>query len=210
MEIGLLPVLDIVGTIVFALSGALLAVRKDLDIFGVVVLSVAAGLGGGMLRDVLLDAAPPVAIDNELYMLVAIGAGVLGFLFHPRIGRLNQSVRLLDALGLGVFAVVGSMKTLDAGLGPVSAVLLGVLTGVGGGIIRDLLGGEIPLVLRRDIYAFAALIGATACVVILETGLGTELATGVGIGSTLIIRVLAIRYGWQAPRPGGLQPPDQG
>lgn len=211
MNPDLLLALDIIGTIVFALSGALLAVRKDLDIVGVVVLSVAAGLGGGMVRDVLLGATPPVALENELLLLLAMGAGIAGFFFHPRIGRLNQSIRLLDALGLGVFAVVGALKTLEAGLGPVPAVLLGVVSGVGGGVIRDLLGGEIPLVLRRDIYALAALAGAVACVVIVEAGLATGIATVVGIASTLTLRVLAVWFGWQAPRPGNLPaPPDRG
>ena len=207
MNPDLLLALDITGTIVFALSGALLAVRKDLDIVGVVVLSVAAGLGGGMVRDVLLGAVPPVALENELYLVVAIGAGIAGFLFHPRIGRLNQSIRLLDALGLGVFAVAGALKSLDAGIGPVPAILLGVVSGVGGGVIRDLLGGEIPLVLRRDIYALAALFGSSACVVIVELGLANGIATAIGIAGTLVLRLLAIRYGWQAPRPGKAAPP---
>jgi uncharacterized membrane protein YeiH len=210
MNPDLLLALDITGTIVFALSGALLAVRKDLDIVGVVVLSVAAGLGGGMVRDLLLGATPPVALENELLLILAMGAGIIGFFFHPRIGRLNQSIRLLDALGLGVFAVVGSLKTLEAGLGPVPAVLLGVVSGVGGGVIRDLLGGEIPLVLRRDVYALAAMAGAVACVGIVEAGLATGVATVVGIASTLALRVLAIWFGWQAPRPGNLPaPPDR-
>jgi uncharacterized membrane protein YeiH len=210
MNPDLLLALDVTGTVVFALSGALLAVRKDLDIFGVVVLSVAAGLGGGMVRDVLLGATPPVALDNELLLISAICAGFLGFFFHPRIGRLNQSIRLLDALGLGLFAVVGALKTLEAGLGPVPAVLLGVVSGVGGGVIRDLLGGEIPLVLRRDIYALAALAGAVACVVVVEAGLASGIATVVGVASTLTLRMLAMWFGWQAPRPGNLPPPERG
>lgn len=206
MNPDLLLALDITGTIVFGLSGALLAVRKDLDIVGVVVLSVAAGLGGGMVRDLLLGESPPVAIENELYLLVAIGAGLAGFLFHPRIGRLNQSIRLLDALGLGVFAVAGALKSLDAGISPIPAILLGVVSGVGGGVIRDLLGGDIPLVLRRDIYALAALLGASACVAIVELGLANGIATATGIASTLALRVLAIWFGWQAPRPRRIPP----
>jgi uncharacterized membrane protein YeiH len=194
--------LDATGTVVFALSGALLAVRKDLDIVGIVVLAVAAGLGGGIVRDVLLGDTPPVALQDETFLLIAIGAALIAFFFHPRIGRLNLSVRLLDALGLGVFAVAGALKSLDAGLSPVAAVLLGVVSGVGGGVVRDLLGGEIPLVLRRDIYALAALFGATLCVVAAESGFPDGVAVAAGIAGTFLLRVLAMTYGWHAPRPG--------
>ncbi len=193
--------LDIVGTIVFAFSGALLAVRKELDIVGVVVLSVAAGLGGGMVRDVTLGTTPPAALDGWLYLAVATSAGLIGGYFHPAISRLNLGIRLLDALGLGVFAVTGALKSLDAGLDPVPAVLLGVVTGVGGGVIRDLLAGDIPLVLRRDVYALAALAGAVACVLAMESGSSEGVATVAGIGGTLLLRVLAIRFDWHAPRP---------
>lgn len=198
--------LDVTGTIVFALSGALLAVRKDLDIVGIIVLSVAAGLGGGMVRDVLLGDTPPVALENELYLLIATGSGLLAFFFHPRLGRLNLSIRLLDALGLGVFAVAGALKSLEAGLSPVPAVLLGVVTGVGGGVIRDLLGGEIPLILRRDVYALAALSGATACVVVAEMGYPAGASAASGICITFVLRALAMKFGWHAPRPGNIPP----
>src|SRR5687768_14916916 len=103
--------LDIIGTAVFALSGALLAVRKDLDIFGVAVLSLAAGLGGGLLRDVLLGATPPAALEDETYLLTALAAALVGFLAHGWIERLSASVRLFDALGLGFFAVAGTLKS---------------------------------------------------------------------------------------------------
>ncbi len=208
MEISLSLVLDASGTAVFALSGALLAVRKNLDIVGIVVLSVAAGLGGGIIRDVLLGIAPPAALENELYLLLAIGAGVLGFFFHPRIERLNASIRVFDALGLGFFAVAGALKSLDAGLGPLPAVLLGVVSGVGGGIIRDILSVEIPLVLRRDIYALAALLGALTCVVIVRSGLPTGLAALLGVGATFTLRMCALIFDWHAPRPRPPRPAD--
>lgn len=207
MNPDLLLGLDVIGTIVFALSGALVAVRKDLDIVGIVVLSVAAGLGGGLVRDLLLGDTPPAAIENELYLLLAIGAGLISFFFHPRIGRLNLSVRLLDALGLGVFAAAGTLKSLDAGLSPLAAVLLGVVSGVGGGVIRDILGGEIPLVLRRDVYALAALLGAAICASLKLSGFADGIAVTAGVGTTVVVRVLALRYGWHAPRPGNRPPP---
>lgn len=195
--------LDASGTAVFALSGALLAIRKDLDIVGVVVLSVAAGLGGGMIRDVLLDDTPPVALKNELFLLIAIGAGLLAFFFHSHIGRLNRSIRIFDALGLGFFAIAGALKAHDAGLGPIPAVLLGVVSGVGGGVVRDILGGEIPLVLRQEIYALAALLGAAAGLVVVEMGFPTGVAAAIGVVGTFALRLVALQRDWHAPKPRG-------
>lgn len=193
--------LDLIGTLVFALSGALLAVRKDFDIFGVVVLSVSAGLGGGMLRDMLLGATPVAALDNVAYLLAALTAAGLGFFFHPSIQRLTQSIRLLDAFGLGVFAVVGTLKSLDAGLDPIPSILLGVVTGVGGGMLRDLLASETPFVLRREIYALAALLGAAAFAVGDRIGLHDSVSSAIGISATVAARLMALHFNWQAPRP---------
>lgn len=206
MDPSLSLILDTSGTAVFALSGALLAVRKNLDIVGVVVLSVAAGLGGGIIRDVLLGITPPAALENELYLLTATGAGMIGFFFHPRIGRLNSGIRLFDALGLGFFAISGTLLSLDAGLSPIPAVLLGTVSGVGGGVVRDILGAEIPLVLRQDVYAVAALLGSAACVSVVRLGYSTGGAAFVGVTATFIIRMLALRFDWHAPRPRPCQP----
>jgi uncharacterized membrane protein YeiH len=197
LDVSLSLVLDVAGTAVFALSGALLAVRKDLDIVGVIVLSVAAGLGGGIIRDALLGATPPAALENELYLLIAAGAGLLGFFFHPRIGRLNAGIRLFDALGLGFFATSGTLLSLDAGLSPVPVLLLGTVSGVGGGVVRDILGAKIPLVL----YALAALLGSAACVSIVRLGYSAGVAALVGVSTTFVIRMLALKFDWHAPRP---------
>ena len=192
--------LDLIGTAVFALSGGLLAVRRNFDVIGVLVLSVAAGLGGGMLRDVLLGDAPPEALRNEIYLITALTAALVAFFFHPRVGQLRGSIALLDALGLGFFAVSGTLQSSSAGLGPVPAILLGVVTGVGGGVIRDLLALEVPLVLRRDVYALAALVGATAFFAI--DRISTQfMAASVGILLTFLLRILSMHFGWQAPRP---------
>ncbi len=192
--------LDILGTFVFALSGGLLAARKRFDIVGIIVLSVAAGLGGGMTRDVLLGDTPPVAFREEIYLLTALLAAVAVFLFHHQFNRMDYSIRLLDAVGLGVFAVSGTLKSLDFDLGPLPAILLGTVTGAGGGVIRDLLAREVPLILERDIYALAAVLGGTTLVVLLWLGLDTAIAAGIGVLATIGIRVLALRYNWQAPR----------
>lgn len=193
--------LDLVGTLIFALSGALVGVRRDLDLFGIAVLSVAAGLGGGVVRDLLLGVAPPAALTNAAYLPVAIAAAGLGFLFHPGIARLTASVQLLDAVGLGFFAIAGTLKSLDHGQGAVVAVLLGVLTGVGGGVIRDVLVAEVPVVLRQEVYALAALVGAAIFVVLIDVGVGKAVAVPASVALVVGLRILAIERNWQAPRP---------
>ena len=199
MNVGL--TLDLIGTLVFALSGALVGVRRDLDLFGIGVLSVAAGLGGGVVRDLLLGIAPPAALTHQLYLPVALTAAGIGFVYHPGIAKLSASVRLLDAVGLGFFAIAGTLKALDAGQGAVVAVLLGVLTGVGGGVIRDVLVAEVPVVLRQEIYALAALIGGAVFVALREVGIGKPIAVPAGVALVVALRMLAIQRNWQAPRP---------
>ena len=193
--------LDILGTFVFALSGGLLAARKRFDIVGIAVLSVAAGLGGGMTRDVLLGDTPPIAFREEVYLITALIAAGAVFLFHHQINRMDYSIRVLDAVGLGVFAVSGTLKSLEFDLGPFPAILLGTVTGAGGGVVRDLLAREVPLILQRDIYAMAAVLGGLTLVILLWLGLDTTLAAGAGLIATIGVRLLAIRYNWQAPRP---------
>src|SRR4029079_5952392 len=155
-----LLVLDLAGTFVFALSGAMAGVRHQLDLFGVLVLSFAAGNAGGLTRDLILGATPPPAIADWRYIGISLAAGLLAFFCAPVIRRLRSSVLVLDAAGLALFAVSGTLKALDAGLNPVGAMLLGVLTGVGGGMLRDVLVSEVPAVLRGELYASAALAGS--------------------------------------------------
>ncbi|HMM42308.1 MAG TPA: TRIC cation channel family protein [Thermomicrobiales bacterium] len=177
--------LDLVGTLVFALSGALVGVRRDLDLFGIAVLAVSAGTGGWVLR----------------YLPVALVAAGIGFFYHPGIAKLSSSVRLLDAVGLGFFAIAGTLKALDNGQGAVVAVLLGVLTGVGGGVIRDVLVAEVPVVLRQEIYALAALVGAAAFVALREAEVTKAIAVPASVALVVALRILAMRRNWQAPRP---------
>lgn len=202
----LVVVLDLFGTFVFALSGAMVGVQKRLDLFGVVVLSFAVGAAGGMTRDVLLGAVPPVAISDWRYIVVALGAGLLTFYWWPVIDRMRGTVLIFDGAGLALFAVTGAQKALNAGINPVAAVLLGVLTGVGGGMLRDVLVSEIPTVLRSELYAVAALAGAT--VVVIGDRLPVPASVAMIAGALLCfgLRVVAIRRGWQLPTP---RPPDQ-
>ncbi|CCF67712.1 UPF0126 domain protein [Xanthomonas citri pv. punicae str. LMG 859] len=148
--------LDLLGTFVFALSGATVAVRNRLDLFGVLVLSCAAAVSGGIVRDVLIGATPPAALVQPQYLLVACLAGVAGFYWHAAVERLRNPVQIFDAAGLALFAVYGTSKALDYHLTPLSATLLGMLSGIGGGIARDLLVARTPVVLQAELYAVAA------------------------------------------------------
>lgn len=192
--------LDLLGTFVFGLSGGTLAVRRSLDLVGVLTLAVAAALAGGMMRDALLGATPAAALVDARYLLAAIAAGVVAFLGHPALERLGKPVMVFDALGLGLFAVTGCQKALEFGLAPGASVLLGVLTAVGGGTVRDLLVAEVPRVLREEIYALAALAGATVVVVGGHLGLASWLVTLAGVASAFLLRVVSVTYGWNAPR----------
>ena len=195
----LLVVLDLVGTFVFALSGALVGVRRQLDIFGVVVLAIVSAIGGGLLRDVLIGAVPPPALQDPRYVGVALVAGLIGFVAHGPIGRVEPVVVPLDAAGLGLFAVAGATKAIEAGLPAITAIALGVVTGVGGGVLRDLLAGEVPRVLRREVYAVAALLGAA--VVVAADGLDVDrpVAAGAGVVLTFAVRMLSVRFQVHAP-----------
>src|SRR5690349_23806014 len=160
----LILALNLAGTFVFGLSGGLAAVRARLDLFGVVVLAAVVGLAGGIIRDVLIG-TPPATFRDWRYLAATAAAGVVCFFAGRALDRAERSVTVVDALGLGLFAVTGATKALQFGLGPVQAILLGTITGVGGGMLRDMLLREVPTVLREGLYAIPALLGATVLVV---------------------------------------------
>ena len=191
--------LDFLGTFAFAISGALVAVRHRLDLFGVLVLSFAAAAAGGITRDVLLGATPPVALVDWRYLGMALVAGLLTFYRHADVERFRKPVQVSDAVGLALFAVVGASKALTAGVGPVGAVLLGVLTGVGGGIVRDVLVAQVPAVLQRELYAVAALAGAIVLVAGRMADLPAAPAAIAGALTCFGLRWMAIRRGWRLP-----------
>ena len=191
--------LDFLGTFAFAISGALVAVRHRLDLFGVLVLSFAAAAAGGITRDVLLGATPPVALVDWRYLGMALVAGLLTFYRHADVERFRNPVQVSDAVGLALFAVVGASKALAAGVGPVGAVLLGVLTGVGGGIVRDVLVAQVPAVLQRELYAVAALAGAIVLVAGRMADLPAAPAAIAGALTCFGLRWMAIRRGWRLP-----------
>lgn len=199
----LLVVLDLLGIFVFAISGGLVAVRKELDLFGVLVLAGATGLGGGFIRDVLIGAVPPAALADWRYLIVPVAGGLATFYFHPVLGRVERTVNVFDAAGLGLFCVTGAVKALSYGLGPVPAALMGMVTAIGGGIVRDLLAGRVPVVFRSELYATPALVGAAVAVVGHEVGLETWVVAIPAALTCFVWRILAMRRGWTAPRPRG-------
>src|SRR5690349_10813638 len=201
----LLLTLDLVGTFVFALSGAVAGVKRRLDVFGVLVLSFAAGNVGGITRDVLIGATPPGAISDWRYLGVSLLAGVITFWRSSAVNRLWSPVLVFDGAGLALFAVSGAQKALAYGLNPVMAALLGMLTGIGGGMARDVLLAEIPTVLRSDLYAVAALAGAVAVVIGNVLQLPSAAVTIAGAILCFSLRLIAIRRGWHLPiaRPSG-------
>jgi uncharacterized membrane protein YeiH len=197
----LIVTLDLIGTFVFALSGAAAGVKSKLDLFGVGVLAFVAGNAGGVTRDLLIGSVPPAAISDWRYVAVSLAAGAVTFVWYPNVRRLRPTVLLFDAAGLGLFAVAGTQKALAFGVNPFVSALLGMLTGIGGGMLRDLLVNEIPVVLRADLYALAALAGAGVVV-------GGHLLKWPPTATTIIgailcfgLRLVAIRRGWNLP-PG--------
>jgi uncharacterized membrane protein YeiH len=195
----LLVVLDLIGTIVFALSGALVGVRRKLDLFGVLVLSFAAATAGGIARDILIGAVPPEAIRNWRYLAATFAAGIATFLWYPVINRMRDAILVFDAAGLALFAVSGTEKALAYGLHPMMAALLGMLTGIGGGMVRDILAAQIPVVLHSDVYALAALAGAAVVVIGHELHLPATWTTIAGALLCFLLRVMAVRRGWRIP-----------
>ena len=195
----LLLVLDLLGTFVFALSGAAAGVRHRLDLFGVMVLSFAAANTGGITRDLLIGAVPPAAISDWRYLAVSLLAGIVTFWRPSVIAQLRSPVLIFDAAGLALFAVAGTQKALAFGLHPVMAALLGMLTGIGGGMTRDVLLAEIPTVLRADLYAVAALAGAIVVVTGASLRLPATAMTIAGAALCFGLRLMAIHYGWHLP-----------
>ncbi|SER93224.1 Uncharacterized membrane protein YeiH [Pedococcus cremeus] len=193
--------LDLVGVFVFALTGGLVAVKKRLDLFGVLVLAAAAALGGGVLRDLLIGDTPPVGISDWRLLGTAVLAGLVTFVFHPGVERISKVVRVLDAAGLATFAIGGSLKALGAGVSPLAAVVIGCITAVGGGMVRDVLAGQVPEVLRREMYALPALLGSTVLVAAHQADRMSVAAIWACVGLVFVIRMVAVVLDVHAPKP---------
>lgn len=190
--------LDLAGVFLFALTGAMVAIRKGFDVVGLFAIALATGLGGGVLRDLLLGAAPPAALREPRFLISALAAAAVGRVFGARIDRLRSAFLILDALGLGAYAVVGAQKALAFGLGGLAATLLGGVTAVGGGVLRDLLSREAPLTfLPGHVYTLAALAGSGAYVLLRELGAPAAAAFFTAIALAVCLRGLSLRLDWR-------------
>jgi uncharacterized membrane protein YeiH len=194
---------DYVGVFVFALSGASLAARKQMDLVGVLVLAGVTGLGGGMVRDVLIDESPPLALRSPIPLLLPAAATIVVMAAHSAVVRVERQVLVFDAAGLSLFAVTGAVRTLDAGLGWWAAILLGATSAVGGGVLRDVLARDVPLVFRAEsgLYAIPAALAATAATIAHRgNGLGPVPLVAI-IVVAFGFRIAALRRQWTAPHP---------
>ncbi|GAA1077139.1 putative membrane protein YeiH [Nocardiopsis composta] len=207
MDFGAAPliafdVLDLLGAFAFGLSGALVAVRRDFDVVGIAVLACCTAFGGGLIRDVLIGDIPPVAFTDLRYLVTALVAALVVFLWHPPERVRRVPLTLVDAMGLGLYCVTGAVKAASFGLGPVPSALMGVTTAVGGGMLRDVLAGLQPSVLRRDseLYALPALVGAGAASLLFYTGAYNWWTGALAALGAIVLRLLAVRYHWSAPR----------
>lgn len=194
-------ILDIVGIFVFALSGCLVALRRGMDVVGVLTLGLVTGFGGGVARDILIADLPPQVVRTNGLLLVPVAAGVVALLIPRLPDRVRRTVLILDAIGLGLFATVGAAKAVDAGLGVVPTVLVGTVSAVGGGLLRDLLADEIPQILAAGsrLYAIPAALGAMTVAAGFQTSIAPIIVQVVAVGLTVVLRLLALRRGWHAP-----------
>jgi uncharacterized membrane protein YeiH len=200
----LLLVIDLIGTLVFAIEGSMAAVEGNLDILGLMVLAFATALGGGIIRDVLIGAVPPNSIRDWRYPAAAFAGGAVVFFQSSFVNKVPESLIVtLDAAGLALFAVAGAAKALDYNIHPFLAVLMGGITGVGGGTIRDVLLARIPSVLRSDVYAAAALAGAATTILSLKLKMRPAVATVLGIAICFTLRMVAVHEHWNLPKVAG-------
>ncbi|MGW6548283.1 trimeric intracellular cation channel family protein [Streptomyces massasporeus] len=194
--------LDLIGIFVFAISGALLAVRKNFDVFGMAVLAEVTALGGGLFRDLVIGAVPPAAFTDLGYFLTPLLATLLVFFLHPQVERIQVAVNVFDAAGLGLFCVAGTIKAYEYGLGLTASAGLGLTTAVGGGVLRDVLANEVPSLLRwdRDLYAVPAIVGSALAALCIRYDVLNPLTSGLAVITAFVLRLLAMRYHWRAPR----------
>jgi uncharacterized membrane protein YeiH len=192
--------LDLLGTVAFAASGALAGVRRGMDLLGVVVLGIVTATGGGVMRDVLLNDTPPFCFKNEIYLYLAVAASVIVFAMPRQFEKMNRAMLLLDALGLGTFLVIGTSKALAFDLGLMGAIIMGVMTATCGGLVRDLLSNQIPLILQREIYASACVVGGALFYLLHHTKVDPTVTVTLSALTVIAIRFTAIMKGWQLPR----------
>ncbi len=194
----LILVLNLAGTFVFGLSGGLAGVRARLDLLGVIVLAFTVALAGGIIRDLMIG-IPPATFRDGRYLAAAAAAGIVSFIARPLLERVDRPLTFFDAIGLGLFCVTGASAALAHRLGPVQSIILGAITGVGGGMVRDLLLRQIPNILRTDLYAVPALLGATVLVVAHQAGARSALFPLLAAGVCVAVRLIGVHYGVGLP-----------
>lgn len=199
-SMNLLYTLDLIGTIAFAASGALAGIRRGMDLFGIFVLAMVTAIGGGTLRDLLLGDLPPFCLRNETYLWLPVLAALVVFFTHRRLPRFAPVLQYLDAIGLGTFVVIGTGKAISMHTGPIGAILMGVITGTAGGVMRDILSNEIPLIMRREIYASACILGGVTLVILQKLNTPANLSLLLSAAAVILLRILAIRYNWSLPK----------
>jgi len=205
-----LNICEIIGIVAFAISGAMIAIDKDLDVFGVIVLGVTTALGGGIIRDIILGINPPIMFTSVAYAALAAVSALCVFMYSyfnykyidGKRTFFDNALNIFDAIGLGVFVVLGINTAISAGF--VNNVFLilfvGVLTGIGGGMLRDIMVSDIPFVLRKRIYALACIVGGGVYIFLLERSVNNDIAILIGIFTTILIRMLSRKYKWSLPR----------
>ena len=195
----MMAVFDIIGTIAFAIVGALIGVQKKLDIFGVTIFALATAVGGGIVRDIVITNTPPMAFRSNIYAVVSVLSAIMVMIIHHQIKKYNMTIQICDAIGLGAFAVAGSNIAVDFGYNNLLTVtFLAVVTAVGGGVIRDIFSGEIPGVFRKEVYAVAALAGSL-CFYFSYPYVSADTAMYICFTVTTGLRLLALKYQWNLP-----------
>lgn len=193
--------LDLLGTAAFAASGALAAIRREMDLFGVLMLGLVTACGGGTLRDLLLGDTPPFIFKDETYLYLSVAVALLVFIFRHHLEFLHHPLSYFDAVGLGTFVVIGTGKALEFKLGLFGSVMMGVMTATAGGMIRDLLSAQVPMVLQREVYASACLAGGTLLYLLhRHTDIPHAWSLLAAALLVIVMRLLAIRYNWALPR----------
>lgn len=191
--------LDLVGTLVFAISGMITASEKKFDLFGALVIAFVTAVGGGTLRDVLIGSTPVGWMNDLNYLYLIGGAAILTLLFKRWILKMRTTLFLFDTIGISAFTLLGLLKTLSFGLSPVIAVLMGTISAVFGGVIRDVLTGQVPLIFRQEIYATACITGGICYLILNEAFPTTWIPVTSGIATIIAIRVLAVKFHWSLP-----------
>lgn len=193
--------LQLVGISAFAISGALVGVRRGLDLLGILVVGSATGVGGGIIRDLLLGVHPPVSLTHWPYLATALAASLAVFFIHPGLARIRRFEIVFDAFGLGLFSAGSTVGALESGNTWVVAILVGTITAVGGGVVRDVLVNTVPGVLTRELYAVSAIFGAAVAGGALALGATASVATIGGGACAIVLRLVSIARGWHLPKP---------